>query len=157
MWKRYVVVLLTFIVASTGAYAYYTYTRAHSSTSDSAQVRITVTGLGDNLRQVPLIAPPDIVAFAMDRYYALYVNPDLLAKWKADPLNAPGRLTSSPAPDRIDITGVTKNGDGTYTVEAGIVETASGANGPEVTDTIPVEFMLTKGPDGWQITGYKKR
>jgi hypothetical protein len=156
MWKRYMIVLLTFIVASAGAYAYYVYHQQHASFSDEARVRMVVDNLGDNLRQVPLLAPADLLGKGMDLYYGEFVHPDLLAKWKADPLNAPGRLTSSPVPDRIDITGIAKNADGTYTVNAGIVEVANGASGPETVDTIPVRFTLTKGPDGWQITDYQK-
>jgi hypothetical protein len=85
------------------------------------------------------------------------VQPDLLEKWKADPKNAPGRLTSSPSPDRITITGTQRNKDGTYTVLGNIIETAS-SNGTttQVTDSIPVKFTLSLGPDGWQITGYQK-
>ncbi|MDB5195263.1 MAG: hypothetical protein JWO84_447 [Parcubacteria group bacterium] len=156
MWKRYLIVLLAFVIASGAAYEYYWYQREHSSLSDHAQVRMTVSNLGDVLQQVPLIAPPDIVAFAMNKYYALYVRPDLLAQWEADPLHAPGRLTSSPWPDRIDTTSATKNKDGTYTVDATIVELANGAQGPQTADTIHARFTLSKGPDGWQITHYEK-
>lgn len=157
MWKRYVIVLLTLVVASAAAYGIYNYRKSNSSFADSAQVRIAVAGFGDMLRQVPLIAPPDVVAFAMDKYYSLYVSPELLAKWKANPQSAPGRLTSSPWPDRIDITGVTKNKDGTFTVLANIVEIANGTGTTTaIAATVPVKFTLTLGPDGWQITDYQK-
>lgn len=157
IWQRYLIVLVTLIVASGAAYGYYQYDKAHSSSSDIAQVRMTVYGLGDSLVQVPLSAPADVVAFAMDKYYALYVHPDLLAAWKVDPKNAPGRLTSSPSPDRIDITSAVKNEDGSYTVDAAIVEKARAAATTTAASTIPVRFTLALGPDGWQITGYEKR
>lgn len=158
IWQRYLIVLITLIVASGAAYAYYQYDKAHSSGSDIAQVRMTVYGLGDNLVEVPLLAPADVVGFAMDKYYALYVRPDLLAKWKADPKNAPGRLTSSPWPDRIDIDSATKNADGTYTVDAEIIDVAHGvATSTDITSKTPVRFTVSLGPDGWQITGYEKR
>lgn len=159
IWHRYLIVLLTAVVAAGAAYGYYQYQKEHSSNSDVAQVRITVSGFGDQLQQVPLIAPKDVLAFAMDKYYALYVHPDLLAKWKADPMSAPGRLTSSPWPDRIEVTDVHKNNDGTYTVDGNIVDIAHGAGTttPTVVDKVPVRFTLSLGPDGWQITGYAKR
>jgi hypothetical protein len=153
---RYIIVLVTLVVASGAAYGYYSYVQSESSTSDVAQVRITVAGLGDKLQQVPLIAPSNVVAFAMDKYYSLYVNPDLLTAWKKDPTKAPGRLTSSPWPDRIDITGTTKNKDGTYTVNGSVIEVAKTADGQAPANNYPVRFVLTKGPDGWQITGYEK-
>lgn len=155
-FNRYLIVFLAFIITAGGAYAYYSYTRAHSSLSDDAQVRMTVSSFGDELKMVPLLAPGDLVGKAMDMYYSMYVHPDLLAKWKADPLNAPGRLTSSPAPDRIDVTKTTKNEDGTYTIEANVVETSSGPDNALRENPIPVVFTLTLGPDGWQITGYQK-
>jgi hypothetical protein len=157
MWKRYVIVLITLVVASGAAYWYYGYHKSHTSFADPAQVRIVVAGLGDQLQKMPLIAPADLISQGMDLYYGMYVHPDLLAKWKADPLNAPGRLTSSPWPDRIDVTTVTKNKDGTYTVDANIIEIARNTGGTTtVAATIPVRFTLTLGPDGWQITGYQK-
>jgi hypothetical protein len=156
MWKRYLIVLLTLIVASAAAYWYYGYHKAHSSFADPAQVRMTVTAFGDQLQKMPLTAPPDLITKGMDLYYGMYVHPDLLAQWKADPLNAPGRLTSSPWPDRIDITSMTKNKDGTYTVDGDIVEVAHGATTTETVRSIPVRFTLAMGPDGWQITGYTK-
>lgn len=155
-WLRYLVVLLTLLVASAAAYAYYTHYQAESSLADGAQVRMTVSGFGDQLKQVPLLAPDDLVSKAMDMYYGLYVSPELLTTWKQDPQDAPGRLTSSPWPDRIEITAVTKNQDGTYTIDGNIVEVTSGDNGPQVADSYAVQFTLTKGPDGWQITGYAK-
>ena len=156
IWKRYAVVALAAVVATGAAYGYYTYTFSQSSNSDTAQVRITVAGLGDQLQKVPLIAPPNIVAFAMDQYYALYVHPDLLNKWKANPSEAPGRQVSSPWPDRIDVTQVTKGKNGTYVATANIVEMANGASGQEVVGTVPIKFTLSKGIDGWQITAYEK-
>lgn len=156
MLKRYLIIFATLVVATAGAYGYYAYIKAHSTLSNEALVRITVASFGDALQEVPLVAKLDIVAFAMDKYYSYYIHPDLLEKWKKDPLHAPGRLTSSPWPDRIDITSTTKNADGTYTIDAGIVEVVNGKTGFTVADTIPVRFVLTMGPDGWQITDYKK-
>lgn len=157
IWHRYLTVLLAALITGGAAYGYYTYKKEHSSDSDSAQVRITVEGLGDQLQQVPLIAPHDILKFAMDKYYALYVRPDTLSAWENDPKNAPGRLTSSPWPDRIEVVSATKNQDGTYTVDANIVDIARTATSTAVVDRMPVRFTLARGPDGWQITGYQKR
>ena len=158
-WQRYLVIILVAVVAGGAAYGYYQYQKAHSSSSDTAQVRIIVAGLGDNLVKVPLIAPSNVVDFAMDQYYAQYVRPDLLSAWKNDPMSAPGRLTSSPWPDSIEVTGITKRDTDTYVVNASIIEVAHGASGT-TTETVskdPVSFTLSRGPDGWQISGYEKR
>lgn len=153
-WQRYLIVLVTLIAASGLSYWYYQYNHAHSSLSDISQVRMTVEGFGDELRQVSLLAPADAVAKAMNEHYSYYVHPDLLAKWEADPMHAPGRLTSSPWPDAIKVGTSTANADGTYTMDASIIERTSASTTPAA--TIPVRFTLTKGPDGWQITGYEK-
>ncbi len=63
----------------------------------------------------------------MDSAYAPYVAPELLDAWKSDPQHAPGRLTSSPSPDRIGIRAVQMNADGSYVVTGTVIETASGA------------------------------
>ncbi|MGE5540902.1 MAG: hypothetical protein ACM3TU_01305 [Bacillota bacterium] len=154
IWQRYLIVLITFLVAAGGSYWYYQYNREHSSLSDVFQVRTTVSGFGDELRQVSLLAPAADVAKAMDSHYSYYVHPDLLAKWKADPIHAPGRLTSSPWPDFIEITSATKNPDGSYTVDGMIAERTSSDVHPS--NFIRVRFIVTKGPDGWQITDYQK-
>jgi hypothetical protein len=156
-WTRYLIVLVTFLIASGAAYWYYGYIRDHSSFSDVSQVRMTVSSFGDQLQKMPLIADQDLIDKGMDIYYGVYIHQDLLAKWKADPLHAPGRLTSSPWPDRIEVTNTTKTSADTYTVDANIIEVANGNGGTEVVSTIPVTFTLTRGPDGWQITGYSKK
>jgi hypothetical protein len=158
--KRYLVVLLTLVVASAAALGFYSYYKSTHTLSDSAQVRIVVANFGDELRFVSLLAPAQNVANAMDQHYAFYVHPDLLAKWKADPSTALGRLTSSPYPDRIDITGSQKNDDGTYYVLGNIVEVANTVVGTTTARTavnsIPVRFVLKQGGDGFQIVDYQK-
>ncbi len=117
---------------------------------------MVVNGLGDELQKVSLNGSASSTALAMNKHYALYIQPDLLAKWEADPLSAPGHRLSSWSPDRIDTTSVSKNKDGTYTIEGNIIELQNGATTTHTSNSIPVRFVLTKGPDGWQITGYQK-
>jgi hypothetical protein len=156
-WQRYLIVLLTLIVAGGAAYAYSQYSYQHSSLADTAQVRMTVSGFGDQLKQVPVLAPHDLFVKAMNMYYAIYVAPSLLEEWNARPETAPGRQTSSPWPDRIEVGDVTRNSDGTYSVLGNVVEVANGSNGQETVGSYPVRITLTKGPDGWQITKFEKQ
>lgn len=160
MQKRHLIaiaVLAVIVALSVGYYFYHTYTLAHSSNSDTAQVRMTVTSFGDRLQQVPLVAPKEIVAFAMDKYYAVYVHPDLLAKWKADPLNAPGRTLENTWPDNINVESIVLTNKNTYKVEAFIVNLTDIAGGETRRDLVSVEFVVSRGPDGWQITDYHKK
>lgn len=73
------------------------------SAEDKSAVTSLVEQFGQKLQMVSLLAPADTVRQVMQEQYSAYVTPDLLAKWQSDPQNAPGRLTSSPWPDRIEI------------------------------------------------------
>jgi len=57
--------------------------------------------------------------------YSDFVAPALLAKWQSNPENAPGRMVSSPWPDRIEIQSVEKISEGTYKVKGQIIEITS--------------------------------
>lgn len=154
--SRRTLLLIIGAVVVLGAIAATVYisTRPYIPTTQE-QVRGVVYGFGDELSQVRLFASVATTTADMDRHYSLYIHPDLLAKWKAQPLTAPGRRTSSAWPDHIDIRSVTLNENGTYTVEAMVVDRASST--PSTTPALetPVVITLTQGPDGWQITSYE--
>src|SRR5438105_2826431 len=77
---------------------------------DEAAVRSLVTEFGDHLKNVSLAADPQILRDSIRTEYAPYVTPELLQKWQNNSETAPGRRTSSPWPERIDITSATENG-----------------------------------------------
>lgn len=120
-------------------------------TAEELAVRSRVIDFGRQMQKVPLMADRTIVAQAMDSNYGPYVDAALLAQWKADPQNAPGRLTSSPWPDRIDITAAQKNTDGTYTVSGEVVEMASSGE----VDRVPTSLTLTYINGSWLITRFE--
>jgi hypothetical protein len=84
-----------------------------------------VEDFGKKLQMVSLLAPKDMVNKSMQENYGGLVSPALLAKWQSDPQNAPGRMVSSPWPDRIDILGIEKSSEDTYEVKGEIVEITS--------------------------------
>lgn len=57
--------------------------------------------------------------------YSNYVTSELLQKWQAAPQNAPGRMLSSPWPDRIDILRTEMSDKNQYTVYGEIMEVTS--------------------------------
>lgn len=124
---------------------------------DKAAVMIAVDKLGFKLKNVSLLAPRADLVKAIDEHYAALVTPELLAVWKADPTKMPGRTTSSPWPDYIDITTVTKKTTDTYTVEAQVVERTSAnvENGGE-TARYHAEIDVTKRGDAWLISSFTK-
>jgi hypothetical protein len=86
--------------------------------ADADAVRSVVTQFGARLQQVSLLAPD--AAGTLDAAYGPFVSPALLASWKKDPSRAPGRLTSSPWPDRIEIDRLIRTRAG-YTVTGRLV------------------------------------
>ncbi|HEY8488516.1 MAG TPA: hypothetical protein VIL38_05530 [Thermaerobacter sp.] len=120
---------------------------------DEAAVRSVVEAFGRQLQQVSLLAPEDEVRRSMEKHYAGYVAPELLAAWQADPLNAPGRTVSSPWPDRIEITSVKALPDGGYQVEGTLIEVTSVEQGTdEAAATRPITLVLRRFDGRWLIT-----
>lgn len=123
-----------------------------------AAVRRLVEDFGQQLKDVSLLAPSADVAAAMQANYSPYVLDVLIQEWVIDPMNAPGRLTSSPWPDSIDIRTVTKETDTRYRVEGDIVEVTNegGGIGEEPTETLrrPVTITAEHLEGGWRITEF---
>jgi hypothetical protein len=122
------------------------------SNADDTAVRAAITGFGGTLKNVSLLAPDASTQIATE--YAPYASPALIAKWQGDPEHAPGRLTSSPWPDRIEVSSVDAEGD-TARASGTLVE-ATSANGGAATGSYAVTFTLEKENGTWLITGYEK-
>lgn len=93
--------------------------------SDEEAVKNLVEDFGGRLKMVSLLAPPDIVNQSMAENYDGLVSPALLGIWQKDPMNAPGRLTSSPWPDRIEILSAGEVSMDEYQVKGAIIEVTS--------------------------------
>jgi hypothetical protein len=150
------VIIVVVIVAALGVFN----TKAPSTTVSNAEdtaIRSQVTGFGAVLQNVSLLAPSSDRKAAMDQYYSSYVAPELLMQWYSESdVNALGRQTSSPWPDRIEIVNVTQNGD-KATVEGNIVEVANGQNGnKDVIGVLPVTLSMEKRAGHWLIIAASK-
>jgi hypothetical protein len=114
------------------------------------RTRETVERFGKTLQQVSLLAPD--AAEQIAAHYAPYVDASLLQSWQAAPDEAPGRTTSSPYPDRIEITDMTPQGAG-YTVFGEVVEvTATGESGRD-----SVVMLVVPEEDGYRIAAYQEQ
>lgn len=122
-----------------------------SSEAEEQAVRELVEGFGGQLKNVSLLAPKETVAADMQKYYGEYVAPALLEKWKNDPSSAPGRLTSSPWPDRIEIRSVERLAGDSYEVSGDIVEVTSAEESGGAADTRPIRLSVQKIGDRWLI------
>ncbi len=127
-----------------------------ATVDESLQVTAVVEDFGKKLQQVSLLSPTageDIHA-----QYADFVAPELLEHWAADPSKAPGRVTSSPWPDHIEVNTVQQLSETEFKVEGEIIELTSvevnAGSGTAV--KIPVEMILQKvAPSRWMITEFK--
>ncbi len=142
--------ILALVVIAGGALLFID--RPHTAAAEAA-VREQVIEFGSQLQKVSLLSPD--AGNTIGEMYGPYVDAELLAQWQKDPASAPGRQTSSPWPDHIDITGVTENGDGTYAVSGSLVlmtstEAAHGGNA----GTYPVTITLDEENGVWKITSY---
>jgi hypothetical protein len=115
-----------------------------------------VEAFGKRLQNVALLAPD--AAQELQAQYANYVSPALLTAWMADLPKAPGRVTSSPWPDRIEIATLIKDSADKYEVNGFVIEITS----VEVTSggaaaRIPVRIVAERIQGSWLITEYTQQ
>ena len=122
------------------------------SDEEEEAVRYVVESFGERLQNVSLQSPN--AAQVIEEQYAEWADPELLKIWMNDISRAPGRVTSSPWPDRIEITSIVREAD-KYVVVGFVVEVTSieVVNGG-VAAKIPVRVVLEKREGRWFITEY---
>lgn len=126
----------------------------NSDEAEKNEVIKFVQSFGGQLKMVSLLAPEDILKETMNEYYGDYVSAELIEKWLKDPVTAPGRLTSSPWPERIEVLAVEKTEENEYIVKGTIIEVTSvelkeGGSAARR----PVTLNVDKIDDKWVITG----
>lgn len=120
--------------------------------ADKEAVAAVVEGFGKKLQSVSLLAPKDILEESMKENYGNFVSQELIGKWISDPLNAPGRLTSSPWPDRIEILTVEKSSENEYEVKGEIIEvTSTEKTESGVSAKRPITLTVKKFDERWLI------
>ncbi len=124
------------------------------SNTEEASVRASVVEFGSKLKNVSLLAPD--AAAQIKAQYGTYASPALIAQWQADPSGAPGRRTSSPWPDRIEVLGVSPSGLTSYSVRGNVIEVAS-ADAPLAPVAVyPVELTVEISGGSLIITSLTK-
>lgn len=121
--------------------------------SERADVEIQVENFGLTLKLVSISAPKEIASLSIRQQYAQFLAPELLEEWANNPLQAMGRLVSSPWPERIAIDNINKEVDGTYAVSGKIIEmTSVEKEKGGVAAQRAVNFILTKINGKWLIS-----
>jgi membrane-bound inhibitor of C-type lysozyme len=88
-------------------------------------IRQVVDDFGRQLKNVSLLAPEEQVREDMEEHYGDLVVYESIKKWFSNPLEAPGRLTSSPWPEKIEIDTISEEAEGKYLVKGKIIEITS--------------------------------
>ena len=98
---------------------------------------------GNKLKLVSLLAPNS--AQDLQRQYADFVSLPLLESWRNDVSKAPGRMVSSPWPDRIEITTLSKEDSYRYAATGLVIEITSTEIGTDkAAAKIPVHVLIQR-------------
>lgn len=113
------------------------------------EVRSLVEDFGTRLQNVSLLGPKDVLEESMEENYGGLVSQSLIEKWLENPEDAPGRLVSSPWPDRIEILDLELVSEEEYKVEGEIVEITNNEDDEDITR--PITLNIRKIEDEWII------
>jgi len=155
MKKQYTVVLAVIVVAVLAmGIAYSRQQQKAQDIADDSSIRTLITQFGSNIQKVSLSAPDALNEIANS--YAPYASSSLITYWQNNRAFAPGKGLSSPWPDRIEVSAVTKTADGSYVVKGTVIEVTS----QEVTHggiaaQFPVTMTFKKYGNQWLMTGYE--
>ncbi len=168
MNKKVIILIVIALIIIVGGVLYFS-RQEPQQTSESApqqaaqkteeqEVRELVIQFGDKMKMVSLLAPKDSLIKAIEENYGPYISPELLTGWREHPEWAPGRLTSSPWPNRINVLLVEHGDDGSYEVQGKIMEMTSVevTSGGEIDSGQFVALKIRKQNDKWVITGFTK-
>jgi len=144
-------IIIAVIVFLMAAFIIYSIYNNDNSKDESKDVIVLVEDFGSTLKNVSLLAPRDLVIEAIEANYSPYVTDELMQSWLAHPRRAPGRTTSSPWPERIEITEVKRLSEGEFSVKGRIVEVTSSEAGGGAAVYRPVELIVRKVGNKWLI------
>ena len=125
-------------------------TQNNNEATVKSLVERVVENFGKRLQLVSLLAPEEVLEQSIQENYSEFVSPTLLEQWLQDPVNAPGRLTSSPWPDCIVILDTEKVSEEAYEVKAEIIEITS-IESDEIAAKRPLTLVVGKTDGKWLI------
>lgn len=149
--KNQLYIIIAVIVFLMAAFIIYSIYKNNNSNDESTDVIKLVEDFGSTLKNVSLLAPRDLVIEAIEANYSPYITDELMQSWLAHPRRAPGRTTSSPWPDRIEITEVERLSEDEFSVKGRIVEVTSAEAEGGAAVYRPVELIVRKTGNKWLI------
>jgi hypothetical protein len=146
--------ILAIVVLIGAAIGVYLIKQAPTAQDDENAVRALVIEFGTKLKDVSLLGPT--ASEDIQNVYRPYATSVLITKWQNTLSDAPGRTTSSPWPDRIEVASVTKENSDQYRVEGVIVEVTNEGGGineaPTEAVRRPVMLTVSREGDAWKIS-----
>lgn len=156
-----IIVVITGVILLTGAQAKSdnltpgTNIAENRDENAEAEVQSLVEAFGRKLQLVSLSAPREIAEEQIKEHYAEFVAPSLLTGWLEQESfeSIPGRVVSSPWPERIEVSKIEKKADSVYAVEGTIIEMTSVEmlNGG-IAAVRPIGLIVEKIEERWLIT-----
>ena len=149
--KNQLYIIIGIIVLLMAIFIIYSISNDNGLNNDEEEVIKLVEDFGSTLKNVSLLAPRDAVIQAIEDNYSPYVTDGLMQSWIAHPRRAPGRTTSSPWPERIEITEVERPSEDEYLVIGRIVEVTSTEAEGGAAAFRPVKLSVRKIENKWLI------
>ncbi|MDR2771294.1 MAG: hypothetical protein LBB57_04595 [Clostridiales Family XIII bacterium] len=126
---------------------------SQSDADNPADVVDLVRNFGSQFQWVQLIAPAPTPERGISEKYSDFVTTELLEKWTDNPETAPGRVGSSPWPDRIEDIRAVRLSETRYTVDGTVIWISSAelkSGGAAFVQ--PIQLRVVKSGAEWKIS-----
>jgi hypothetical protein len=154
---RLIKILITVLgLAAFGGLVYYTVRSNERLMGEDAKntAETVVNEFGSRLKNVSLLSPEEALKESIRENYGELITPELLSIWENDPSLAPGRVVSSPWPEKIDIYDLAI-GPNEISVGGSVVEATSAEPAGDERLKRPINIKLTKEDGKWLISEVK--
>ena len=148
------IILVILVVVVALGLGYFAFQKSDSSNdkqteNDQAAIKQLVESFGTKINSVDKISSEENVKADIQKYYSVFISPDLMSKWQANPKDAPGHIVSSPWPDRIEVDQISIISPTDYTVIGSLIWKTSTGESKQ-----GVYLSVVKEDDEWLINNF---
>ena len=144
MNKKFLIgILVGVVILVAGVFTSQFVSKTFIPSSEKLEITTLIENFGSKLKEVYVSDPKEIASGRIKEFYAPFLTPNLLLNWMDNPSLAPGRIVSSPWPERIEIISMEKLDVHTIKVKGYVVNVASGGeNKLEITNKNPIVLIV---------------